>query len=84
MGCELSKVYNIEIHLENESGVFNPKDDVTGHVLIQVDEDTVVHSSPHIKHLTTKYLLSITKPPANLLYLKGTNAKQLPCPFHKT
>ncbi|CAL8075795.1 unnamed protein product [Calicophoron daubneyi] len=44
MGCDLSKIYNIEIHLENELAVFEPRDEVAGHVVIQAEEDTAVHS----------------------------------------
>ncbi|GAA52930.1 hypothetical protein CLF_109133 [Clonorchis sinensis] len=44
MGCDLSKVYNIEIHLENELAVFEPRDEVAGHVIIQAEEDTVIDS----------------------------------------
>ncbi|THD22612.1 hypothetical protein D915_006804 [Fasciola hepatica] len=44
MGCDLSKVYNIEIHLENELAVFEPRDEVAGHVLIRAEEDTAIHS----------------------------------------
>ncbi|KER23093.1 hypothetical protein T265_14712, partial [Opisthorchis viverrini] len=42
MGCDLSKVYNVDIHLENELAVFEPRDEVAGHVIIQAEEDTVI------------------------------------------
>jgi len=43
MGCEFSKLYNLEIHLENDLGIFEPLDIVAGHVLIQVENDTTIH-----------------------------------------
>lgn len=43
MGCEFSKLYNLEIHLENDLGIFEPLDVVAGHVLIQVENDTTIH-----------------------------------------
>ncbi|KAF7262238.1 hypothetical protein EG68_00526 [Paragonimus skrjabini miyazakii] len=44
MGCDFSKVYSIEIHLENELAVFEPRDEVAGHVLIRAEEDTAIDS----------------------------------------
>nr|CAH8871088.1 unnamed protein product [Trichobilharzia regenti] len=44
MKCQKSKSYEIEINIENELGVFEPRDDVAGHILIKADEDTEIDS----------------------------------------
>lgn len=44
MGSDYTKLYKIEINIENELGVFEPRDEVAGHVIIQTEEDTEIDS----------------------------------------
>ncbi|KAK4475354.1 hypothetical protein MN116_000789 [Schistosoma mekongi] len=44
MGCENALSFKIEINIENELGVFEPRDEVAGHVVIKTEEDTEIDS----------------------------------------
>ncbi|TNN08223.1 arrestin domain-containing 2-like [Schistosoma japonicum] len=44
MGCENALSLKIEINIENELGVFEPRDEVAGHILIKTEEDTEIDS----------------------------------------
>ncbi|CAH8643910.1 unnamed protein product [Schistosoma haematobium] len=44
MGYESPMSLKIEINIENELGVFEPRDDVAGHILIKTEEDTEIDS----------------------------------------
>lgn len=44
MEFNITKINKTDIHLENELSVFEPRDEVAGHVILQTDFDTAVHS----------------------------------------